>query len=325
MTTLRRPHLQRWNDLSPPSTEHPIVILVHGILSDSSTFAKLISLLTDRISEKKFDYWIFDYDYLQPLTTSGDNLAQAIRAQGFGGRRVNIVGHSMGGLVARMAVLRHNLPNVHRLVTLATPNHGTISGTQINLLGQMTTFAFRRLEPVYARAAGILDLTNAHAIMRAEMDKMHALSPSNLQNKSYVSIPAQYFHNLKQIGNLPPSILMGKITLAIRILNFITKFRIKLKPVHDGIVEERSNQIHPAPTGSISEGDYMYSRSEPDQRILHVTHDAGSNCDHVTVTTNPDIADLIHAVLAAETLDHAGIDPLLPTPKGKVKLRPIVI
>ena len=42
-----------------------------------------------------------------------------------GGRSVTLVGHGLGGLVARYYVRRYHAPNVRRIVTLGTPHHGT--------------------------------------------------------------------------------------------------------------------------------------------------------------------------------------------------------
>lgn len=324
MSTLRRPRLGRWKKQTIPASDSHVVIFVHGILANSNTFDRLLPLLQSFDNQNIFDFWVFDYNYRQPLTVSSDQLARAIQHRAFGGRRVHIVGHSMGGLVARLAIIRNDLPNVSRIVTLATPNHGTISGAQLTMLGQMTALAFRRLEPVYARASGILDLTNTHSIVKEELDKMGRYSALRLDGKSYVSIPAQYYHTLRQLGDPPPSILMGRVSIARKLLNLFTPIGIKLSPVHDGIVEERSNRLHPSPTGSRDEGAYMPSRIEARKRILHVTHAAAEECDHVTVTSNSDIADLLHAVLLTDTLDASGIDPLLHGPVGLVQIRPDV-
>lgn len=318
------PRLGRWRHQRPAASDDHVVIFVHGILSDSTTFDRLLPNLYGLDAACPFDLWTFDYDYRQPLATSADQLGEAIEGRAFGRRRVDIVGHSMGGLVARLAVLRRNLPNVARIVTLATPNHGTVSGEQLNLLGQMTTLGLRRLEPVYARASGILDLTDAHTIMRKALDEMYKVDPGRLDGKTYVSIPAQYYHSIRQAGDPPPSLMMGGLSFARKLLNLISGFRVSLEPVHDGIVEERSNQLHPALVGSTNEGAYMGNRDAVAHRILHVTHRAAAEFDHVTITGCPEIAVLLRAVLLAASLDHTGIDPFLTEPKGLVSYRPHV-
>lgn len=319
------PRLGRWAGQVLPQHDRHIVIFVHGMFADSTTFAGLVPMLAAMDTQREFDFWEFDYESRQPLIISGDQLARAIKARAFGSRRVDIVGHSMGGLVARLAVLRHNLAEVCRIVTLATPNHGAISGAQLNLLGQMTTLGLRRYQPIYARAPGVFDLTDVHTIMRAELKAMKAQDPTRLAGKSYVSIPAQYFNLLRQAGDSPPSLLMGSVNLFRGIYNFCVRMRVDLRPVHDGIVEERSNRLHPAPPGSSDEGDYMPTRADAEARTLHVTHEAGADYDHVSVTHSSEIADLLQAVLRASTLDENGIDPLLNGSPGLVRLRPVVI
>lgn len=322
---MHRPRLGRWSGRGVPRRDDHIIIFVHGILSDSSTFEILLQNMIPLDPNHELDFWIFDYDYRQALAASGDQLAQAILGKSFGDRRVDIVGHSMGGLIARMAVLRNHLLHVARIVTLATPNHGTMSGAQLNLLGQMVALGFRRLHPIYARAPGIIDLTNAHDIMQSELKQMNKNQPSHLHGKSYVSIPAQYYHQKRHIGTMAPSIMMGSIFLATIFINCVIRLRINLTPVHDGIVEERSNQLYPAPVGSSSEGAYMPTRLDAQERVLHATHEAASDCDHVTVLSCPEIADLIQAVLRAAKLDPTHIDPFLNGLPGRVALRPLVI
>jgi pimeloyl-ACP methyl ester carboxylesterase len=207
-----------------------IVIFVHGILSNSRAFDKLLPNLVNLDPHHEMDFWVFDYDYRQTLAVSGEQLARAISERSFGRGRVDIVGHRMGGLVARMAVLRHQLPNVARIVTLATPNHGTISGAELNLLGQMTAFGFRQLHPIYARAPGIIDLTNVHVIMQNELTAMHACQPARLDGKSCVSIPAQYFHSKWQWGEPMPSIMMGGLTVFWKLVNFLARLRVDTGP-----------------------------------------------------------------------------------------------
>lgn len=317
------PRLGKWRNQGINASNH-VVILVHGILSDSKTFETLLSMLRELDPSDPFDLWTFDYDYRQPLTKSADQLAEAVNGRAFGKRRVDIVGHSMGGLIARLAVLRHSLPRVTRIVTLATPNHGTISGKQLNLLGQMTTLGLRRLDPIYPRAAGIYDLTDLHTIMRKALAEMHKADPGRLDGKTYVSIPAQYFHTKRQLGDTPPSLLMGSVSIARKVFNTISSIRVSLDPVHDGIVEERSNQLHPAPVGSSSECAYMRPHGEAAQRMLHITHEAAAECDHVTITGSREVAMLLRAVLLADSLDSKGVDPFLEEPKGLVSYRPPV-
>jgi hypothetical protein len=51
----------------------------------------------------------------------------------------------------------------------------------------------------------------------------------------------------------------------------------------------------------------MPTRNSAHERILHATHEAASECDHVTVTACSEIAHLIQAVLRADNLVAAHI------------------
>lgn len=320
-----RPNLYRVS--GGPIENDRAIILIHGILSNFDTcFSDLLRNFRDLSAEDTFDLWAFNYDYTRSFEESADALIDEIISRPFQTTTVDLVGHSMGGLVARMAVLRGELPMVRRLVTLATPNHGTVNGTQLNLLGQMGLAAARKFHPLYARTAGILNLTSAHKIMKEAIQTTLTADPSRLDGKSYVSIPAQYYHSKRQLGDPPPSLIMGGVTLFVKLANLLAKQQLlKMTPVHDGIVEERSNQLWPPPTGSTSEASFFSTRDEQRLRTLHVTHEAAADCDHITVASCPEVADLILAVLIADELTEQDIDAQLKGPSGRVQLRPIVI
>jgi triacylglycerol lipase len=74
---------------------------------------------------------------LEPPLGGIDGFADALDARigaliaETGAERIAVVGHSMGGLVARACLRRHGSGRIAKLVTLATPHHGT----RIALLG----------------------------------------------------------------------------------------------------------------------------------------------------------------------------------------------
>ncbi|MFD3882621.1 alpha/beta fold hydrolase [Streptomyces microflavus] len=71
----------------------------------------------------------FPYDWRKPLATSADELHQAVLAISTAapGKPVHIVAHSMGGLVARTALMRHpELWNhIGKVVFIGTPHYGS--------------------------------------------------------------------------------------------------------------------------------------------------------------------------------------------------------
>jgi len=85
--------------------------------------------------KKDLNFWIFAYDWRQSCHNSGQALAKFISqklleantrriAQGLAGwQDVDIINHSMGGFVARSAMLEHAAP-VNRVVYLASGHYG---------------------------------------------------------------------------------------------------------------------------------------------------------------------------------------------------------
>jgi pimeloyl-ACP methyl ester carboxylesterase len=84
--------------------------------------------LTLSLRKAGFDVVLLDYDWRRDVTSLGSSLAQRIAADGR--EQVAIVGHSMGGLVARAALMHAAGRNVSQLVTLGTPHSGSLAATQ---------------------------------------------------------------------------------------------------------------------------------------------------------------------------------------------------
>jgi len=107
-----------------PASDRVPVLLLHGYGCNSGYWARLVPLLDAAgISHASID--------LEPVGGSIDDYAaavertvEALRAA-TGARRVAIVAHSMGGLVARAWMRAHGSARVARLVTLGTPHQGT--------------------------------------------------------------------------------------------------------------------------------------------------------------------------------------------------------
>ena len=326
MNIKKTPRLYRMDNRPRPQASHEKIVLIHGMGSSSEVaFTKLLYHIANFDSLQQFDVWAFDYDTNQSFAESADQLVLAILAEGFRDCCIHLIGHSMGGLVARMAVLRHKVPTIRRIVTLTTPNHGAINGVALNYLGQLIALATRKIVPLYVRRRGVIDLVSAHTVMRTALEEMHKDDPSRIDGKSYISIPAQYFHTKRLLGDPPPSFCMGGVTASIGVLNnLLNQKLITLRPVHDGIVEERSNQLSPSPVGSTSEASFMPTPKDRKERILHVTHEAAADHDHLTILSCKEIADLIMAVIKAQPLDEANIWRAMAGHPGKVYVSPNV-
>ncbi len=108
------------------------VVLIHGLDDSGDVWRELAPALHDVGRTVLF----FEYPNDQAVALSADALAAALRdARARGLSRVDLVCHSMGGLVARDALTRaehyngdadahDDLPHVDRAILIATPNAG---------------------------------------------------------------------------------------------------------------------------------------------------------------------------------------------------------
>jgi pimeloyl-ACP methyl ester carboxylesterase len=103
-----------------PPMSGKAVVVVHGILRTSKTFAAMVPALA------KAGYLVIEFEY--PSTRIGiveaaSDLRQFI-ASLEGVEKINFVVHSMGGLVVRALLKEERDPRIHRMVMLGVPNQG---------------------------------------------------------------------------------------------------------------------------------------------------------------------------------------------------------
>jgi triacylglycerol lipase len=102
------------------------ILLVHGLVDNRSIFTVLRRALRRRGFGR---VWTLNYHVLtQDLRTAARRLEQTVEAicGQTGYERIHVIGHSMGGIVARYYVQRMGGDDrVHTLVTLGSPHGGT--------------------------------------------------------------------------------------------------------------------------------------------------------------------------------------------------------
>ena len=84
--------------------------------------------LTLSLRKAGFDAVLVEYDWRRDVASLGLALAERLAADGC--ENVALVGHSMGGLVARAALTRAVGEQVSQLVMLGTPNSGSVAAVQ---------------------------------------------------------------------------------------------------------------------------------------------------------------------------------------------------
>ncbi len=100
------------------------VLLIHGYACNSGYWLPMSKLL----KEAHISHYGID---LEPPGASIDDFVPQVRAaverlrRETGSEQVIILGHSMGGLVARAYLRRHGHQHIARVITLGTPHHGT--------------------------------------------------------------------------------------------------------------------------------------------------------------------------------------------------------
>jgi pimeloyl-ACP methyl ester carboxylesterase len=120
------PPVQRGLVISDVEAAGTPILLVHGLIDNRSVFTLLRLGLTRRGFGRVFamNYSTLTHDVRTAAARLGEEVEAIVAQTGY--ERIHIVGHSLGGLIARYYVTRlGGDARVHTLVTLGTPHHGT--------------------------------------------------------------------------------------------------------------------------------------------------------------------------------------------------------
>jgi pimeloyl-ACP methyl ester carboxylesterase len=135
--------------LSVPSAidpSRPLVVLIHGLDSDRCDCSPLGELIQQ--SGQQIAY--FSYPGDQPIDDSAALLARCLKRvrAAYPGIAIDIVTHSMGGLVARSYVEGPDYAGgVDRLILVAPPNHGSAWARFRSILSIQENLYLRRVDP----------------------------------------------------------------------------------------------------------------------------------------------------------------------------------
>ncbi len=107
-----------------PDPALPPVVLVHGIFSCGEDMERLARHLRSQ-GREVFQPTLTPNGGAVPIEELADRLSEYV-ASNLGGRRFELIGFSMGGLVSRVFLQRlGGIERVARFITMATPHHGT--------------------------------------------------------------------------------------------------------------------------------------------------------------------------------------------------------
>jgi pimeloyl-ACP methyl ester carboxylesterase len=101
------------------------VIFIHGMFSSPDTWEKFIPLFIGKTKNSCNRFLTYGYNSALPIDYNGQAFADILKTK-FTGKKVDIVAHSMGGLVSRSAIENHEASAVVKnLITLGTPHQGS--------------------------------------------------------------------------------------------------------------------------------------------------------------------------------------------------------
>ncbi len=161
-----------WEPLAEGArTPARIVLLVHGLDEPGSVWDELAAPVRELGAGVGFSVARFDYPNDQPLADSAPLLAAALenlRARGT--ERVDLICHSMGGLIARDVLTRPGMyagaaggherfPDVGRLILVGTPNGGSPLA-KLRAIGEIREQVARFFDDPKHDARGLLGYLN---------------------------------------------------------------------------------------------------------------------------------------------------------------------
>jgi hypothetical protein len=219
------------------ATWDPVIVIRHGILSSQAPFQLLANWLQSRFPNADVDNR--SYPWQDSILLNGARLADHILQNYAQGRELVLIGHSMGGLVCRVAAcflsgnafqsasalangytrsdvlaissLALNPRAIHGLVTLATPNSGAM------LHGQVSGLAALVKRVINSVHEGIKDLTT---------DRLFRILQGYSVNTKVLSISGSDFNRFSQVS--------GQLS------NWLKRGGLRLDLPHDRVVEDRS-------------------------------------------------------------------------------------
>ncbi len=284
--------------ISGNSREHAVVLL-HGIRQTRESIEHSFGA---NFSPHAGDASVYSYgyDHTRGLAENGRLLASLLQ-KGIDSNRIDLVGYSMGGLVGRLAVSDRNLPTLHTIVTMATPNRGSLSNAELATLGQLGRSIFAFISPFAPRTEGVKDLTRAQQIMRDRRSTIlsggGAIGPAALAGKRYASIPGLFYNDTRTDFEWGPSVTLTAVQ-ATFLLASMKRQLIRMSKPHDGIVTESSSDLSRSTNYDWTEVHLAQPGQNGEPCLCHAVVDSCAEQDHGSILEDPNVARLAWNLLA---------------------------
>ncbi len=172
------------------------IVFVHGILSNPETFSDFRKELIQQRLCVGWNLFALRYDWDRSILTNGRECAFTLANCFSNDDQVALVCHSMGGLLARVAVLSAKLPFLKTIFLIGTPNQGTFVNAQLGLLLQLLRAATGKLTTLNHRQRGLYDLTRVPRLLR------DCGTIENSNHVDYISLPGLYFNRSRELGDI---------------------------------------------------------------------------------------------------------------------------
>jgi pimeloyl-ACP methyl ester carboxylesterase len=297
------PRLRQVRVGAPEDDGRKIIVFVHGIFSSHATFDKLIESFRSDARFDAYDLATYDYDWGEPILRSAERLRDILNGRLPERAVVTLIGHSMGGLVSRFALIGGDLRGVRRIVMLGTPNFGALTARQISTLWQVSIAGAAKVTPLFPRKAGLRDLTRPQTLFANLARPSPAHLVARARQVEYVTVPGLFYHEERRDtetgdGAALPFTIGGLAARAFAGWSSFTE--IKIDRPHDGIVEEASVSLIARTAGRVSEkSSAIQQPAKRGRTYAHITPFTMRECAHSAIQNDDAVAAAIKGIMLA--------------------------